>query len=85
MIEIRPIGHASRNTEPNSLEVVTFPKPLDHSITLANITWVFVSECSSTWRNIVDREAINHDDAMRLATKFAQRYNIPVIFEKKAN
>ena len=84
MAAILPFEDPSRTSCPNSIEVCTYRKPLDNSVILANIAHVSLGSSDMTRRPIVTAEPMSHDEAMALATAYAEAHSVPVVYEKRA-
>ncbi len=83
MPDIRPFNDPSRPTEPCRLEVATHLKPLDHSITLANVTLVTSGNRVTFWKHLITARPMTHDEVVAFAIHYANEYHVPVIFEKR--
>lgn len=75
--EFQPIEDASY------LKVRTYPRPTDRSVRLGLIEWVTARTGPAGCRLLVNRKPMSHDDAMAYAKRFAEKFLVPVIYQRE--
>ena len=84
MVEIKPYNEAETQKTLPAIEVHTYPKTTDPSVTLALVIACHQGAPDQvTWTKIVDKEPMSHEEAMAKAKEYAEEASIEVIFEKK--
>ncbi len=73
--EFQPIKDASY------LKVRTYPRPTDRTVRLGLIEWV--EHGYTTSRRLVNRKPMSHHDAMEYAKRFAEKFEVPVIYQRE--
>jgi excisionase family DNA binding protein len=73
--EFQPIKDASY------LKVHTYPRPTDRTVRLGLIEWV--EHGYTTYKRLVNRKPMSHHDAMEYAKRFAEKFEVPVIYQRE--
>ena len=73
--EFQPIKDASY------LKVHTYPRPTDRTVRLALIEWI--EDGYVTYQRLVNRKPMSHNDAMEYAKRFAEKFEVPVIYQRE--
>lgn len=86
MVQIRPYDEEEVQKTLPAIEVHTYRKPTDPSVTLAQVTACYQSASDQvTWVKIVDKEPMSHEEAIAKAREYAQESGIEVIFERRSD
>lgn len=73
--EFQPIQDASY------LKVHTYPRPTDRTVRLALIEWI--EDGYATYKRLVNRKPMSHSEAMEYAKRFAEKFEVPVIYQRE--
>ncbi len=65
------------------LKVRTYPRPTNRSVRLGLIEWVEGGRGDVTFKTLVNRKPMSHDDAMAYAKRFAEKFEVPVIYQRE--
>lgn len=80
-IEVRPYEF-QQIEDPSYLKVHTYPRPTDRNVRLALIEWIEDGSGDVAYKRLVNRKPSSHDDAMAYAKRFAEKFEVPVIYER---
>lgn len=75
--EFQPINDASY------LKVRTYPRPTNRAVRLGVIEWIEDGFRVANYKMLVNRKPMSHDDAMAYATRFAKKFEVPVIYQRE--
>lgn len=79
-IQIRPYDFQPIE-DASYLKVRTYPRPTDRTIRLGLIEWV--EDGYTTYKRLVNRKPMSHHDAMEYAKRFAEKFEVPVIYQRE--
>jgi hypothetical protein len=82
MATIKPYDDPRRESDPNSLELLVYPKPTDRSTTLVDLMWITHTETGAKFTPVIEKQPMDADDARQEAMKFAESNEIPTIYER---
>ena len=80
-IQVRPYEF-QQIEDPNYLKVHTYPRPTDRTVRLALVEWIAGRSGDLACKRLVNRKPISHEDAMAYAKRFAEEFEVPVIYER---
>ena len=83
MVEVKPYDEAeARKT--NNIEVYTYRKPTDPTVTLAMVTaCAQTAPDEATWVKVVDKEPMTEQRAISIAKEYAEKTGIEVIYVRR--
>ena len=79
-IQIRPFEFQPIKDE-SYLKVRTYPRPTDRTVRLGLIEWV--EDRYTRFKTLVNRKPMSHHDAMEYAKRFAEKFEVPVIYQRE--
>ncbi len=79
-IEIHPFEFQPVK-DPNYLKVCTYPRPTDRTVRLGIIEWI--RNGASGAKVLVNRKPMSHIEALEFAKRFAQKFEVPVIYQRE--
>lgn len=69
--------------DPCYLKVHTYPRPTDRTVRLTLIEWVADGASDGSYKRLVNRKPMSHDDAMAYAKRFAEKFEVPLIYQRE--
>jgi len=69
--------------DPRYLKVHTYPRPTDRTVRLALIEWIEGGATDVTYKRLISRKPMSHDDAMAYAKRFAEQFDVPLIYQRE--
>ncbi len=81
-IEIRPFEFQPIK-DASYLKVRTYPRPTDRTVRLGIIEWIKDGSSAVIYRMLVNRKPMSHNDAMEYAKRFAEKFEVPVIYQRE--
>lgn len=81
-IQIRPFEFQPIK-DARYLKVRTYPRPTNRTVRLGLIEWVEGGRGDVAYKTLVNRKPMSHDDAMAYAKRFAEKFEVPVIYQRE--